>query len=196
MLASVKIRLFAFLCVCAGFCASAYTKNGNTATVEVKSFNSDALALEDLQNALADPEVATVILTDTITFPPGNTFLWANDLSDQTRKVVQVIEPFLPENGKSTITGDTKVEDGETKIVRDQLASPQIIPGENDYKLFEILNYSTVTISNLTLMGGFDGPTDLSPADGTDKDDKDIASTGGIDNYGTLIMYDSTITRT
>ena len=196
MLASVKIRLFAFLCVCAGLCASAYTKNGTTATVNVKSFDSDALALEDLQNALADQEVATVILTDTITFPEGETFLWANDLSDQTRKVVQVIEPFLPEDGKSTITGDTKVEDGETITVRDQLASPVIKEGVNDYKLFEIEAGSTVTISNLTLMGGFTGPTDLSPDSGTDKDDKDIASTGGIDNHGTLIMYNSTITRT
>ena len=186
MLASVKIRFIAFLCVCAGFCASAYTKNGSTATVEVNSFNNDKDALADLQEALADPDIATVILTDTITFPEGNTFLWANDISSQERKVIQVIEPFLPEDGKSTITGDK----------RDQLASPTIIEGKNDYKLFEILNYSTVTISNLTLMGGFDGPTDLSPADGTGKDDKDIASTGGIDNYGTLIMYDSTITRT
>ena len=188
MLASVKIRFIAFLCVCAGFCASAadYTKNGSTATVDVKTLNDDARALIALQEALADPDVATVILTDTITFPLGNTSLRANDLSSQERKVIQVIEPFLPEDGKSTITGDK----------RDQLASPTIIEDKNDYKLFEILNYSTVTISNLTLMGGFDGPTDLSPADGTDKDDKDIASTGGIDNYGTLIMYDSTITRT
>ena len=197
MLASVKIRFIAFLCVCAGFCASAYTKSGNTATVNVKSFNSGALALEDLQNALADPEVATVILTDTITFPQGETtFLWANDLSSQERKVIQVIEPFLPKDGKSTITGDTKVEDGETIIVRDQLASPVIKEGVNDYKLFKIEAGSTVTISNLTLMGGFTGPTDLSPDSGTDKDDKDIASTGGIDNYGKLIMYNSTITRT
>ena len=188
MLASVKIRFIAFLCVCAGFCASAedYTKNGSTATVDVKTLNDDARALLALQEALADPDIATVILTDTITFPKGETSLWANDISSQERKVIQVIEPFLPEDGKSTITGNE----------RDQLASPTIIEGKNDYKLFEILNYSTVTISNLTLMGGFDGPTDLSPADGTGKDDKDIASTGGIDNYGTLIMYDSTITRT
>ena len=203
MLASVKIRFIAFLCVCAGFCASAeevaadYTKNGSTATVDVKRLNDDARALAALQNALADEDVATVILTDTITFPKGKeTFLWANDLSGQTRKVVQVIEPFLPEDGKSTITGDTKVEDGETIIVRDQLASPVIKEGMNDYKLFEIEAGSTVTISNLTLMGGFTGPTDLSPDSGTDKDDKDIASTGGIDNHGTLIMYNSTITRT
>ena len=90
MLASVKIRFIAFLCVCAGFCASAYTKSGNTATVEVQSFNNDKDALADLQEALADPDIATVILTDTITFPQGETFLWANDLSSQERKVFRL----------------------------------------------------------------------------------------------------------
>ena len=198
MLASVKIRFIAFLCVCAGFCASAYTKSGNTATVNVQSFNKNyTLALEDLQAALADPDVTTVILTDTIIFPnPPQKILLAADSyigtdGKEKRKVIQVIKPFLPEDGHTTITGDTKVEDGETIIIRDKLDTPQIIEGENNYKLFEIPKLSTVTISNLTLMGGFTGPVDLG-----DSDDNDIASTGGIDNNGTLIMYNSTITRT
>ena len=200
MLASVKIRLFAFLCVCAGFCASAadYTKNGSTATVEVKSLKDNTRALAALQEALADEDVTTVILTDTITFPnsPKQILLAADSYigtdGKEKRKVIQVIEPFLPEDGRTTVTGDTVTnEEGEKETIRDQLASPQIIPGENNYKLFEILSYSTVTISNLTLMGGFTGPVDLG-----DADDNAIASTGGIDNYGTLIMYDSTITRT
>ena len=177
MLASVKIRFIAFLCVCAGFCASAaYTVENGTATVST---------YVDLVEALANSSVSVVKVTQTIALP-DNAFLWANSLSSQERKVVQVMEPFLPEDGKSSITGTE----------RDQLLSPTIIEGKNDYKLFTVAANHTVTISNLTLMGGFTGPTDLSPANNADREDKDIASTGGIDNYGTLIMYDSTITRT
>ena len=61
MLTSAKVRLFAFMCVCAGLCASAqdavtkdYTVDGQgVATVNVQNLGNDK-ALAALQAALED----------------------------------------------------------------------------------------------------------------------------------------------
>ena len=104
MLASVKIRFIAFLCVCAGFCASAaedYTVQNGVATVDVQSLGN-AKALAALQAALDNDNVVEVIVTDTITLTSG-TYLSATDI-DEGRKIVRVEKPFLPENGAVVLT--------------------------------------------------------------------------------------------
>lgn len=131
--------------------------------------------LNDLKEALAMENVSVVKISKTsegsIKLPNG-TYLSANSIANGDRKVVQVMEPFLPESGKVTVSGNNLIAPEVTNL--------------NNYKLFTIEENSTVVISNLTLMGGFTGP----------KTADYEGSTGGIDNYGKLLMYDTTITRT
>ena len=184
MLASVKIRFIAFLCVCAGFCASAadYTVQNGIATVNVQSFPSttsgNAQALAALQAALDDNSVVEVIVTGTITLTSG-TYLSATDI-DEGRKIVRVEKPFLPENGAVELTA-SKVGGSLDTIV-----SPAV-EEYSTYNLFDIQAEASVTISNLTLMGGFEGERTVNG---------DTTSTGGIDNKGNLAMYKVDITRT
>ena len=192
MLASVKIRFIAFLCVCAGFCASAqevaadYTVQNGVATVNVQSLGN-AKALVALQAALDNDKVYKVIITETITLTAG-TYLSATDLttpplgSSSRRKIVQVVEPFLPENGA------VELEASKTGGELDTIVTPA--PNYSTYNLFDI-NGSNVTISNITLMGGFKGPRSLASAS-----DSALATTGGINNNSNLVMYDVDITRT
>jgi hypothetical protein len=172
-----QVGLIAF-CLMAAFSASAYVKNGSTATVNSKNMsNTDALA--DLQAALDDKDVSTVIVTGTIKLE-DNTYLSANSVAKGERKVVQVENPFIPENGKITLTKSS----GSNLL--DTIETPEV-GSYSTYKLFEIPNYCNVVISNITLMGGFEGKRTV---------DGDAVSTGGIDNYGHLTMYDVDITRT
>lgn len=132
----------------------------------------DVSTYEELVEKISDDSVSVVRLLNTIVLPDG-AYLSATGVASGGRKVIQVKEPFLPEDGKVTISDDT-------------LVSPSIIEGVNDYKLFEIAAGSTVVISNLTLMGGFTGSVAANYN----------GSCGGIDNYGNLQLYDCDITRT
>ena len=177
MFASLKTRIFAFLCVCAGFCALAeYTIEGDTATVST---------YEDLVLALANEDIAIVKVANTIALPDG-AYLCANDLSSQERKIVQVEKPFLSETYEIKLTkGVTEPkEDEEPKF--DTIEIPAA-DSYSKYNLFDIAAESSVTISNLTLKGGFKGKRTVSGDD---------ASTGGIENKGRLVMYDVDITQT
>ena len=184
MLASVKIRFIAFLCVCAGFCASAqevakdYTVQNGVATVNVQSLGTNDKALAALQAALDDDEVVEVIVTGTITLTSG-TYLSATDI-DEGRKIVRVEKPFLPENGAVVLTAS---KDGGSL---DTIFSPAV-GAYSTYNLFDIQADASVTISNITLMGGFEGERTVNG---------DTTSTGGIDNKGNLAMYKVDITRT
>ena len=183
MLASVKIRFIAFLCVCAGFCASAqevakdYTVQNGVATVNVQSLDN-AKALAALQAALDDDEVVEVIVTGTITLTSG-TYLSATDI-DEGRKIVRVENPFLPEDGAVVLKAS------KTGGSLDTIVSPAD-GAYSTYNLFDIQEDASVTISNITLMGGFEGERTVNG---------DTTSTGGIDNKGNLAMYKVDITRT
>ena len=128
--------------------------------------------LAGLQEALARDDVSVVKLSATVTLQNG-TYLSAHSLASGDRKTVQVMTPFMPDSGKVVVENDT-------------LKTPAIINGENNYKLFTIPADASVVISNLTLKGGFTGPLQADYA----------GSTGGIDNYGRLQMYNSDITHT
>ena len=172
------------LCLAAFAASAAYTVDENTkvATVTVPNPASDAqnrAALADLQAALDDEKVMTVVLTHTITLPDG-TYLSAGNTSP--RKIVQVVAPFLPENGKVTLKTSSTAEDAKLDTIDTPLDGSY-----STYNLFDITKGAHVTISNLTLMGGFEGSRNV---------DGDGATTGGIDNSGTLEMYDVDITRT
>ena len=191
MLASVKIRFIAFLCVCAGFCASAqevaadYSVQDGVATVNVQSLGTNDKALAALQAALDNDKVYKVIVTGTITLT-GGTYLSATDLTDppsgssSKRKIVQVEKPFLPENGA------VELKASEVGGSLNMIVSPAN-GAYSTYNLFDIQAGASVTISNLTLMGGFEGKRTV---------DGDSTSTGGIDNKGNLAMYGVDITRT
>ena len=174
-----KKILFAVLCACAGFFASAaedYTVEAGVVTLDVKKLGNDK-ALEVLKKALDDSDVLKIILTDTIKLS-GMHYISSD--SESPRKIIQVEKPFLPESGKVLLTAS--VDGGELDTIYS--------PAENEYskyKIFEIQEKARVTISNLTLMGGFTG---LRTVDG------DSTSTGGIDNKGFLEMYSTDITRT
>ena len=160
----------------------AYTVNNGVATVTVPNPSNEAqnlAALADLQAALDDESVKTVIITHTITLPNG-TYLSAGPTSP--KKVVQVANPFLPENGKVTLTTSSTAEDAQLDTILTPEANTY-----STYNLFDITDDARVTISNITLMGGFEGSRNVSG---------DVATTGGIDNYGTLELYDVDITRT
>ncbi|MBO7206464.1 MAG: hypothetical protein J6W10_02505, partial [Kiritimatiellae bacterium] len=160
----------------------AYTVDNGVATVTVPNPSNEAqnlAALADLQAALDDERVNTVIITHTITLPNG-TYLSAGPTSP--KKVVQVANPFLPENGKVTLTKSSTAEDAQLDTILTPEANTY-----STYNLFDITDDARVTISNITLMGGFEGSRNVSG---------DVATTGGIDNYGTLEMYDVDITRT
>ena len=96
--------------------------------------------------------------------------------SEGDRKVVQVVDPFLPEDGRVRIGGSGD----DTYIVS---------PADNEYStycLFHIEEGSKVSIDNLTLMGGFTGSRTVA----------DDPSVGGIDNYGYLEMHEVDVLRT
>ena len=155
MFASLKTRIFAFLCVCAGFCASAeYTIEGDTATVST---------YEDLVLALANENIAIVKVANTIALPDG-AYLCANDLSSQNRKIVQVEKPFLSETYEIKLTKSVTEpkEDEEPKF--DTIEIPAV-GSYSKYNLFDIAAESSVTISNLTLKGGFKGERTVSGDD-------------------------------
>jgi len=124
--------------------------------------------LQELQNALDDENVSTIIVTNTIELTDG-TYLSANSRADgRSRKIVQVESPFLPDTGKVTL----KANNG----TYNEILSPEA-GTYSTYNLFDIQANSRVVISNITLMGGFEGSRIV---------DGDNASTGGIDNKGHL----------
>ena len=179
-----KALTLSVLCLTAFAASAAYTVDENTkvATVTVPNPANDAqnrAALADLQAALDDEKVMTVVLTHTITLPDG-TYLSAGNTSP--RKIVQVVAPFLPENGKVTLKTSSTAEDAKLDTIDTPLDGSY-----STYNLFDITKGAHVTISNITLMGGFEGSRQVNG---------DGATTGGIDNRGKLEMYDVDITRT
>lgn len=127
--------------------------------------------LADLQAALADDAVSTVVLTQTITIDSDTEIQPESD-----RKTIQVEKPFLPDSGQVRI---------ETSGSSVQIVEPA--DGKySTYKLFEVKAGVKATFRNLTLMGGFTGS----------RTNPDNASVGGIDNYGHLDMEDVDMLRT
>ena len=162
--------------------SAAYTVANGVATVTVPNPATEAQnrqALADLQEALDDDSVSTVIITHTIKLTDG-TYLSAGSTSP--KKIVQVAEPFLPENGKVTLTKSSTAADAQLDTIETPVAGSY-----STYNLFDITAGAHVTISNITLMGGFEGSRQVNG---------DGATTGGIDNSGKLEMYDVDITRT
>jgi hypothetical protein len=79
---------------------------------------------------------------------------------------------------------------GKSKTGEDAVLDTILIPAVDSYStynLFDIPAGSSVTISNLTLKGGFEGKRTV---------DGDSTSAGGIDNDGHLVMYEVDITQT
>lgn len=153
-------------------------------TVDGDGKTSPVSTLEDLQKALADPKVATVVLAPPAASsagaqkdPPAALVLPdGTELRSESRKVVQVVEPFLPEDGRVSIAGS-----GSSTYI----ASPAE-DAYSRYCLFHIEEGKKVSIENLTLMGGFTGSRTVA----------DKPSVGGIDNYGYLEMHDVDVLRT
>ena len=155
-------------------------------TVYEDGKTSPISSLEDLQDALADDKVETVVLAPPSSSSPGyqkkpqaalvvpkGTEL---ELKSEGKKVVQVENPFLPENGQVRIAGS-----GSSTYIES--------PKENEYSkycLFHIEEGAKVKIENLTLMGGFTGSRTVG----------DDPSVGGIDNLGYLEMIDVDMLRT
>ena len=165
-----RMALFV-LCMSAFSVLAADETDGVSSTVRVGT-------LQELQNALDDENVSTIIVTKTIELTDG-TYLSANSRADgRSRKIVQVEAPFLPDTGKVTL----KANNG----TYNEILSPEA-GTYSTYNLFDIQENSRVVISNITLMGGFEGSRIV---------DGDSASTGGIDNKGHLTMYEVDITRT
>ena len=141
--------------------------DGTTTTVRVET-------LEDIQTALQNPAIETIIVKKCITLEDGT------ELDGQTtgakNKTIQVEKPFLPEDGSVRIAGTGD----QTYILK---------PAEGEYStnnLFKIEANSKVTIKNVTLMGGFTGTRTVG----------DAPSVGGIDNYGYLDMEGVDMLRT
>ena len=165
-----RMALFV-LCMSAFSVLATDETDGVSSTVRVGT-------LQELQNALDDENVSTIIVTKTIELTDG-TYLSANSRADgRSRKIVQVESPFLPDTGKVTL----KANNG----TYNEILSPEA-GTYSTYNLFDIQENSRVVISNITLMGGFEGSRIV---------DGDSASTGGIDNKGHLTMYEVDITRT
>ena len=160
----LKKTSFAVSCLAVFLAYGAYTIENDVAVVST---------LEDLQSALDNDDVSIVKVTKTLQLTNGTYLCSSVRTATGKRKVVQVMEPFLPESGKVTVSGDSLVE-------------PTIVQGENDYNLFTVPAGATVTISNLTLKGGFTGSVTAGYT----------GSTGGIDNYGSLQLIDTVITQT
>ncbi len=129
--------------------------------------------LQELEAALSDENVSLVKLSKTIEFAAGTYYLSASSTARGERKIVQVMEPFIPKDGKIIVEND-------------RLISPEVVKGVNDYNLLTVKPGASVVISNLTLKGGFTGSVNATYD----------ASTGGIDNFGTLHLCDCDITRT
>ena len=165
-----KALTLSVMCLAAFADSVAYTVDENTkvATVTVPNPANDAqnrAALADLQAALDDETVMTVVLTHTITLPDG-TYLSAGNTSP--RKIVQVVAPFLPENGKVTLKTSSTADNAKLDTIDTPLDGSY-----STYNLFDITAESHVTISNLTLKGGFEGQRIV---------DGDSTSAGGIDH--------------
>ena len=126
-----KKILFAVLCACAGFFASAaedYTVEAGVVTLDVKKLGNDK-ALEVLKKALDNSDVRKIILTDTIKLS-GMHYI-SSDSESREKKIIQVEKPFLPESGKVLLTASGT--DGKL----DTIESPAEDEYSN-YKLFEI----------------------------------------------------------
>ena len=151
----------------AAFAASAAIETVNATTVRVET-------LEDLQTALKDPAIETIIVKKCITLKDGTVL--DGQTTGTKNKTIQVEKPFLPEDGSVRIAGTGD----ETYILK---------PAEGEYStynLFKIEKGSKVTIKHVTLMGGFTGTRTVG----------DSPSVGGIDNYGYLEMIGVDMLRT
>ena len=151
------------------FCLPAfggYTITGSTA--------DDVDNYVDLTNLLSRADIETIIITNCITLQDGAVL--DGQTTGTKNKTIQVEKPFLPEDGKVTITGT-----GDNT----QISTPAE-DGYSTYNLFKIEEGSKVTIKHVTLMGGFTG----------DRTVGDDPSVGGIDNYGYLEMDGVDMLRT
>ncbi len=142
--------------------------DGTTTTVRVET-------LEDLQTALQDPAIETIIVKNCITLEDGTVL--DGQTTGTKNKTIQVEVPFLPEDGRVRIG---LAADGKTT----QIIEPA--EGYSTYNLFKIEKGSKVTIKHVTLMGGFTGSRTVG----------DSPSVGGIDNYGYLDMEGVDMLRT
>lgn len=161
-----KVALSA-LCMAITVTASAAIETVNATTVRVET-------LDDLETALKDPAIETIIVKKCITLKDGTTL--DGQTTGTKNKTIQVEKPFLPEDGSVRIAGTGD----QTYILK---------PAEGEYStynLFKIEEGSKVTIKNVTLMGGFTGTRTVG----------DSPSVGGIDNYGYLEMIGVDMLRT
>ena len=155
------------LCMAITVTASAAIETVSETTVKVET-------LEDLQTALQNPAIETIIVKKCITLTDGTTL--DGQTTGTKNKTIQVEKPFLPEDGSVRIAGTGD----QTYILK---------PAEGEYStynLFKIEANSKVTIKNVTLMGGFTGTRTVG----------DSPSVGGIDNYGYLDMEGVDMLRT
>jgi hypothetical protein len=162
------IRLF-FLCMTFSVTIKSNCFAAETDTVEVST-------LAELQNAINNESVGTIIVTQTITMENGTKLI-----CHKVRKTVRVVNPFLPDTGRVRIT--TREEDGKTITMLSEPAEDEY----SKYTLFVVPQNATVEIQNLTLMGGFASES---------RDVSGTPTVGGIDNYGHLKMVGVDILRT
>ena len=161
-----KALVLSVLCLMTALPIHADIETVNATTVRVET-------LDDLETALKDPAIETIIVKECITLVDGTI------LDGQTtgkNKTIQVEKPFLPEDGSVRIAGTGD----QTYILK---------PAEGEYStynLFKIEAGSKVTIKHVTLMGGFTGTRTVG----------DAPSVGGIDNYGYLDMEGVDMLRT
>lgn len=155
------------LCMAVTVTASAAIETVNATTVRVET-------LDDLETALKDPAIETIIVKKCITLTDGTVL--DGQTTGTKNKTIQVEVPFLPEDGSVRIAGTGE----QTYILK---------PAEGEYStynLFKIEAGSKVTIKHVTLMGGFTGSRTVG----------DDPSVGGIDNYGYLDMEGVDMLRT
>ena len=148
---------------------SAAIETVNETTVKVET-------LDDLETALKDASIETIIVKKCITLENGTVL--DGQTTGTKNKTIQVEVPFLPEDGRVRIG---LAADGKTTQI--------IEPAEGEYStynLFKIEEGSKVIIKNVTLMGGFTGSRTVG----------DDPSVGGIDNYGYLDMEGVDMLRT
>ena len=162
-----KALVLSVLCLMTALPIHAAIETVNATTVRVET-------LEDLQTALKDPAIETIIVKKCITLEDGTVL--DGQTTGAKNKTIQVEKPFLPEDGSVRIAGTGD----QTYILK---------PAEGEYStnnLFKIEANSKVTIKNVTLMGGFTGTRTVG----------DAPSVGGIDNYGYLDMEGVDMLRT
>ena len=161
-----KVAL-SILCMTVTVTVSAAIETVNATTVRVET-------LDDLETALKDPAIETIIVKECITLTDGTVL--DGQTTGTKNKTIQVEKPFLPEDGSVRIAGTGD----QTYILK---------PAEGEYStynLFKIEAGSKVTIKHVTLMGGFTGSRTVG----------DDPSVGGIDNYGYLDMEGVDMLRT